>query len=168
MTEIRVVRDYRHAPAKVWRALTDPALMALWGMRPEGFAPEPGTRFRLVGAANRAWRGWVECAVLEVVVRQKLRFSWDDDGRGKTTYVTYSIEPHAGGTRLVFEHTGFTGIGGFVYAKALMTPGMKKVLGRTLPAVFADIDDEGSLRPGSKLTPLYPKSPNNPKNPNNP
>ena len=30
MSEIRIVRDYPHSPAKVWRALTDPALIPLW------------------------------------------------------------------------------------------------------------------------------------------
>ena len=35
MTDVRIVRDYPHPPAKVWRALTDPDLMALWGMQPE-------------------------------------------------------------------------------------------------------------------------------------
>ena len=30
MTDIRIVRDYPHPRAKVWRALTDPALIPLW------------------------------------------------------------------------------------------------------------------------------------------
>jgi uncharacterized protein YndB with AHSA1/START domain len=43
MSEIRIVRDYPYPPEKVWRALTDPALIPLWtsigaGGRPEGFA----------------------------------------------------------------------------------------------------------------------------------
>jgi hypothetical protein len=36
------------------------------------------------------------------------------DENGDATYVTYRLEPHAGGTRFTYEHTGFTGIGGFV------------------------------------------------------
>jgi uncharacterized protein YndB with AHSA1/START domain len=65
MTNIRLVRDYPHSPAKVWRALTEPELMALWGMRPEGFAPVAGTRYKLYGKPNRMWRGFIECEVLE-------------------------------------------------------------------------------------------------------
>ena len=65
MTNIRLVRDYPHSPVKVWRALTDPELMALWGMRPEGFAPVAGTRYKLYGKPNRMWRGFIECEVLE-------------------------------------------------------------------------------------------------------
>ena len=81
MTDIRIVRDYPHPPAKVWRALTDPALMALWGMRPEGFAPVVGTRFKLVAKPQPGWRGFVECEVLEAREPSILRCSWlgEDD-----------------------------------------------------------------------------------------
>src|SRR5207249_11999220 len=86
MSDIRIVRDYPHPPAKVWRALTDPALMALWGMRPEGFAPVAGTRFKLVAKPERGWRGFVECEVLEASEPSILRCSWlgDDDPKKKT------------------------------------------------------------------------------------
>jgi hypothetical protein len=30
VSEIRIVRDYPHSAAKLWRALTDPALVPLW------------------------------------------------------------------------------------------------------------------------------------------
>jgi hypothetical protein len=36
---------YEHPPARVWRALTDPELLAGWLMRPVGFAPVVGTPF---------------------------------------------------------------------------------------------------------------------------
>jgi uncharacterized protein YndB with AHSA1/START domain len=67
MSDIRLVREYPQSPAKVWRALTDPALMALWMMeaRPEGFSPTVGTRFKFVGKPQMGWRGFVECDVLE-------------------------------------------------------------------------------------------------------
>ena len=80
MTEIRVVRDYPHSPAKVWRALTDPELLALWSMRPEGFSLEIGARFKFHGKANRHWRGFVECQMLEVEPPSRLRYSWLGDG----------------------------------------------------------------------------------------
>ena len=48
MSDIRIERDYPHPPAKVWRAVTDPALIPLWtatgqGGRPEGFSTTVGT-----------------------------------------------------------------------------------------------------------------------------
>jgi hypothetical protein len=61
----------------------------------------------------------------------------------------------AGGTRLTVEQTGFTGVRGFVLAKLIMTPGWKKMVGTTFPAVLADLDDTGALRPDSRLRPKY-------------
>lgn len=142
MSDIRLVREYLHPPATVWRALTEPLLMARWGMRPEGYAPVVGTRFRLVGKANPGWRGYVECEVLEVHGGTMLRYAWDDDGKGAPTRLTYRLEPYAGGTRLTVEHTGFRGVRGFVFAKLIMTPGWGKVLGTALPALLAELDGE--------------------------
>jgi uncharacterized protein YndB with AHSA1/START domain len=153
--DIRIIRDYPHPPAKVWRALTDPALIALWGMRPEGFAPVVGNRFRLVARPNPGWRGYVECEVLEVREPTVLCYSWVGDDSGKATRVSYTLEPHAGGTRLTFEHTGFTGVGGFLLAKLMMGPGWRKMLGKAFPAVLADIDAAGRLRDGSALKPRF-------------
>jgi uncharacterized protein YndB with AHSA1/START domain len=155
MSDIQIVRDYPHPPVKVWRALTTPALMALWMMRPEGFAPVVGTRFKLVAKPQPGWRGFVECEVLEAREPSLLRYSWVGDDNGKSTEVSYTLEPSAGGTRLTFEHAGFRGIGGFVLAKLMMGPGWKKMLGVRIPEVLADIDDSGNLRAESTLKPKY-------------
>jgi len=155
MTDIRIVRDYPHPPAKVWRALTDPALIALWGMRPEGFAPVVGTRFKFIAKPNPGWRGFVECEVLEARELSVLRYSWIGNEKEKPTQVTFSLEPRAGGTRLTFEHVGFAGVSGFLLAKLMMGPGWKKMFDATFPAVLADVDDEGKLRPGSTLAPKF-------------
>ena len=150
MTDIRIVRDYPHPPEKVWRALTEPPLMKRWGMRPEGYAPTVGARFRLIGKANSMWRGYVDCEVLEVREGAMLRYAWDDDGRGAPTQLTYRLEPHPGGTRLTVEHTGFRGISGFVFAKLIMTPGWGKILGTTLPALLGELDGEDEWRRGGR------------------
>ena len=155
MSDLRIVRDYPHPPSKVWRVLTEPALMALLGMRPEGYSPVVGTRFRLVGKPNPGWRGFVECEVLEAREPSVLRYAWDDDGKGKPTHVAYRIEPHAGGTRLTVEHTGFAGVSGLLFTKLIMGPGWRKTLGTFLPAVLADLDEEGKLLPGSTLKPRF-------------
>jgi uncharacterized protein YndB with AHSA1/START domain len=155
MSDIHIVRDYPHPPTKVWRALTDPALIALWGMRPEGFAPVVGTRFKFVAKPNPGWRGFIECEVLEAREPSVLRYSWIDNAKSKPTVVTFKLEPHAGGTRLTFEHTGFTGVGGFLLATLMMKPGWKKMFRTTFPAVLADLDEEGKLRAGSTLQPKF-------------
>src|ERR1700722_8742781 len=91
MSDIRVVRDYPHPPAKVWRALTDPALIALWGMRPEGFSPVAGTRFKFIAKPQPGWRGFVECEVLEAREPSVIRYSWVGDDKGDATRVTYRL-----------------------------------------------------------------------------
>ena len=155
MSDIRIVRDYPHAPAKVWRALTDPELIALWCMRPEGFAPVVGTRFKLVAKPQPGWRGFVECEVTQAREPSVLAYSWVGDESGKETHVTYTLEPHEGGTRLTFAHTGFTGVGGFLLAKLMLGPGWKKMLGIRVAAVLADLGEDGRLRPGSTLQPKF-------------
>ena len=157
MTDIRIVRDYPHSPAKVWRAVTDPALIPLWtatgqGARPVGFTPTAGTRFQFVAKPQPGWRGIVDCEVLEAREPSLLRYSWAGDQNGDTTYVAYRLEPHAGGTRFSFEHTGFAGIGGVFMAK-LLGRVRRKMLSVGLPAVLDDLDDDGTLRPTSTLTP---------------
>ena len=150
MTDIRIVRDYPHSPAKVWRAVTDPELIPLWtatgqGGRPVGFPTEVGTRFQFVAKPRPGWRGIVDCEVLEAREPFLLRYSWTGDENGETTDVTYRIEPHASGTRFTYEHTGFTGVGGFFLAKLLGSV-RKKMLTVGLPAVLDDLDDNGALR----------------------
>ena len=146
MAEIRIVRDYPHPPEKVWRALTDPALIPRWtstgaGGRPEGFAPAVGTKFRYVAKPKPGWSGIVECEVLEADEPKLLRYSWADPGGGEVTEVAYRLEPRGNGTRFTFEHTGFTGIGGFLVSKILASV-RKKMLGVALPVVLDDLDDQ--------------------------
>ena len=155
MSEIRIVRDYPHPPAKVWRAVTDPALVPLWtatgaGGRPEGFTPAAGTTFKFIAKPKPGWNGIVNCEVLEVNEPWLLRYSWTDDGGGDLTEVVYRLESHAGGTRFSYEHTGFTGVGGAFMAK-LLGRVRTKMLAVGLPAVLDDLDDDGTLRPTSTL-----------------
>jgi uncharacterized protein YndB with AHSA1/START domain len=155
MTEIRVVRDYPHPPAKVWRALTDPELIALWSMRPEGYAPVVGTHYKMFGEPNRYWRGYVECEVLEVRPLELLRYSWVGNDEDKPTEVRYELETHGSGTRLTLVHSGFAGVRGFVFANLIMRPGWNKLLSETFPTLLAELDERGALRPQSQLKPRY-------------
>jgi hypothetical protein len=88
--------------------------------------------------------------VLEVNEPSLLRYSWTGDDGGDVTEVIYRLEPHAGGTRFSYEHTGFTGIGGIFMAK-LLGRVRTKMLSIGLPAVLDDLDDDGTLRPTSTL-----------------
>jgi uncharacterized protein YndB with AHSA1/START domain len=157
MSGYRVVRDYPHSPAKVWRAVTDPALIPLWtvtgaGARTEGFAATVGTKFQFIAKPRPGWSGVVDCEVLEAKPPSLLRYSWADPRGGGTTEVTYLLEPRSGGTRFTVQHTGFTGVGGLIVAKILGNV-RAKMLTVGLPAVLDDLDDDGVLRPTSTLAP---------------
>jgi uncharacterized protein YndB with AHSA1/START domain len=157
VSDYRIVRDYPQAQAKVWRAVTDPELIELWtvtgaGARTEGFAATVGTKFQFIARPRLGWSGVVDCEVLEADAPSLLRYSWTDPSGGGTTEVTYRLEPHAGGTRFTVEHTGFTGVGGYIVARILGNV-RAKMLTVGLPAVLADLDDDGALRPTSTLAP---------------
>ncbi len=62
------------------------------------------------------------------------------------------LEPHAGGTRFTYDHTGFTGVGGVFLAK-LLGHVRRKMLRVSLPPLLDDLDQDGTLRPGSTLGP---------------
>jgi len=117
---------------------------------PVGFSPVVGTRFQFIAKPRLGWRGIVDCEVLEAREPSLLRYSWVGDEGGEASYVTYRIEPHAGGTRLYFDHTGFSGAGGFFLAKLLGSV-RKTMLTTGLPAVLDDLDDDGALRATSAL-----------------
>lgn len=143
MSEIRIVEHYPHPVATVWRALTDPELIPRWtatgaGGRPVGFATAPGTRFQFVGKPKPGWDGIVNCVLLEAAEPTLLRFSWQDNDGGPITEVSYRLTPDADDTTLVYEHTGFTGTGGFLMAK-LLGHVRRKMLRTGLPPVLADI-----------------------------
>ncbi len=95
-----------HPPAAMWRALTDPALLARWLM-PNDFAPRVGHRFtfRTVPAPGAGFDGVVHCEVLDLRPGEFLRISWR--GAGLDTTVTWRLVPEGRGTRLLLTHDGF-------------------------------------------------------------
>jgi uncharacterized protein YndB with AHSA1/START domain len=142
MSEFRVVRDYPYPIERVWRVLTDPALVPRWtttgqGGRPEGFVPVAGTKFRFIAKPVAGWRGIVDCEVLQVEAPRLLRYTWIGDEGAAPSFVAYRLEPTAGGTRFTWEHTGFTGVGGFFMSRLLRSV-RAKMLTVALPTVLAD------------------------------
>jgi uncharacterized protein YndB with AHSA1/START domain len=139
---IRIHREvrYPHPRARVWRALTEPAILAKWLMEPEGFAPVVGTKFVLRAAGpHRGWRGFVECEVLEVEPGKTLRYSWVGDEGQPPLVLTFRLEDEGGGTRLVLDHEGFEGLGGWLLARLMMGPGWGRMLRSRLPRALEGV-----------------------------
>ncbi len=110
MTDTRtlvVERVVPHPPEKVWRALTQEALIADWLMKND-FRPTVGARFTFRTQPMPHWNGVVECEVLAVEPHRRLSYSWNAAG-GKQlhTTVTWTLAPVEGGTRLRLEQSGF-------------------------------------------------------------
>jgi len=97
--------DLRHPPEKVWRALTDPVLLAEWLLPVVELKLEPGAPFRFKAPPQPGWDGTVNCRLLEIETHRKLSYAWavgDID-----TVVTFALAPTASGTRLSLVQSGF-------------------------------------------------------------
>ena len=98
--------DLQHAPAKVWRALTDPVLLAEWLLPVVGLTLEAGAAFTLQRPPLPGWDGVVHCRFLEIEAQRKLSYTWAAFG-DIDTVVTFTLTPTASGTRLSLVHSGF-------------------------------------------------------------
>jgi uncharacterized protein YndB with AHSA1/START domain len=97
--------DLQHPPEKVWRALTDPKLLADWLMPVVDFKLEPGAAFMFKTQPYPGWDGTVSCQLLEIEPQRKLRYTWTVPFLD--TVVTFTLTPTASGTRLTLVQSGF-------------------------------------------------------------
>jgi uncharacterized protein YndB with AHSA1/START domain len=97
-------------PEKVWRALTEPELLAAW-MMPNDIKPEIGSRFAFAGQDAP-----IECQVLDAEPGRLLRYSWRERPRSGDvdrvptfdSTVTFTLDRTvSGGTHLRIVHDGF-------------------------------------------------------------
>jgi uncharacterized protein YndB with AHSA1/START domain len=92
-------REVAFPPEKIWRALTQPHLIAEWLMKND-FLPAKDHRFTLRGD----W-GSVDCKVLAVEPHKVLSYTWD--AMGLESIVTWTLTPTSAGTHLRVEQAGF-------------------------------------------------------------
>ncbi|MET9338186.1 SRPBCC domain-containing protein [Nonomuraea sp. NPDC003804] len=110
LTALHLDQFLPHPPAKVWRALTEPDLLARWLM-PGDFRLEVGHRYvmRAVPMPSTGFSGTVLAEVLAFEPERMLRLRWRDaDPADDTDWtVTWTLEPEGTGTRLFLRHDGF-------------------------------------------------------------
>ena len=101
-----VEREIAHPPEKLWRALTQPHLIAEWLMKND-FKPAVGHRFTLTGD----WGGVLDCEVLAIEPHKTLSYTWnfahDDAAYDLKSVVTFTLTPTRTGTHLRMEQVGF-------------------------------------------------------------
>jgi uncharacterized protein YndB with AHSA1/START domain len=125
--------DLNHPPEKVWRALTDPALLAEWLLPVTGLKLEPGAAFTFKTQAYPGWDGTVNCRLVEIEARRKLSYTWTVPFLD--TVVTFTLTPTASGTRLSLVQSGFKPdqkqeLGGSRYGWKLMGGKLVELLAR--------------------------------------
>ncbi len=126
--------DLPHPPKKVWRALTEPELLARWLLKTD-FAPVLGHAFQFVREPTPGWNGVISCEVIHCDEPRALSYSWQ--ALGVDTVVTWTLEPIAAGTRLRLEQAGFDPEHKQAWGGALA--GWKHMAGVALPAVLAQL-----------------------------
>jgi uncharacterized protein YndB with AHSA1/START domain len=108
---MRILKEV-HLPQpreQVWQAISTSAALAEW-MYPNDFEPRVGHNFtfRVPPKPQVGFDGLtVHCEVLECDPPSRLVFSWAAGGPVTDTRVSFQLEPHGDGTRLLFEHSGF-------------------------------------------------------------
>ncbi|HYE47420.1 MAG TPA: SRPBCC domain-containing protein [Caulobacter sp.] len=109
--DIDLAFELEEPPEKVWRALTEPALLARW-LGPNDFRAEPGAVFTVGGAPGAANdNATARCEVLTLEPGRRLRLSWKEGV--VESLITFTLEPGAdGGSRLRLTHDGFVTEGG--------------------------------------------------------
>ena len=99
--------ELQHAPEKVWRAITDPALLAEWLLPVVEGSLAPGQAFMFRTQPYPAWDGTVSCRVIESDEPRRLSYTWVVGDMELDTIVTFTLTPTASGTRLSIVQTGF-------------------------------------------------------------
>ncbi len=91
---VRVDEFLAHPPARVWRALTDPDLLARWLM-PSDFRPAVGHAFTFRTDPWPGFDGVVRCEVPVIEPERRLSISWR--GGPLDTTVTWTLVPRGPG-----------------------------------------------------------------------
>lgn len=87
-----LIRDLRHSPEKVWRALTDPAHLREW-------APfDTDESLDTVGPVKLTWVGTTQSLETNVTRAEAPRLLEYSD-------IRWELEPHGAGTRLTLWHS---------------------------------------------------------------
>ncbi len=126
--------DLHHAPEKVWRALTDPALLAEWLLPVIDLELVPDAPFTFKTQAYPGWDGTVNCRFIEIEANRKLSYAWTVPFLD--TVVTFTLAPTASGTRLSIVQSGFKAdqkkeLGGARYGWKMMGDKLVDLLART-------------------------------------
>lgn len=102
MTDERTIdvdQFVNHSPQTVWRALSEPELLAAW-WAPGDIAPVVGHAFTL----DMGGFGQQPCTVTRVELRRLIAFTFAEGSLDST--LTFTLEPEGTGTHVFLAHSG--------------------------------------------------------------
>jgi uncharacterized protein YndB with AHSA1/START domain len=99
-----IEREMPHPPEKIWRALTQCALIEEWLMKND-FQPTVGHQFNFRSTPVPGWDGVIDSEVLLIEPNSRISYSWRT--MGTTSLVTWTLTPTKAGTHVRMEQTGF-------------------------------------------------------------
>jgi uncharacterized protein YndB with AHSA1/START domain len=99
-----IEKELPHPPQKVWRALTQGALIKDWLMDND-LEPVVGHRFNFRSTPMPNWDGVIDCEVLDVEPDKRLCYSWN--ALGLESVVVWTLVATSGGTLVRMEQSGF-------------------------------------------------------------
>lgn len=137
--DLRYEQELRHPPERVWRALTEADLMGRWLMETD-FKPIVGHRFEFRTEPAMGFDGILYGEVIHVEPPQKIAYSFIGGMMRHKTMVTWTLIPEGEGTRLILEHTGFTGFADIAIS-GLIGLGWRRML-NDLPTILTSLATE--------------------------
>jgi uncharacterized protein YndB with AHSA1/START domain len=99
-----IEKELPHPVGKVWRALTQGALIAEWLMDND-FQAQVGHKFKFRSTPMPNWDGVIDSEVLVVEPHKTLSYSWNS--MGLESVVIWTLVATTGGTLVRMEQSGF-------------------------------------------------------------
>jgi uncharacterized protein YndB with AHSA1/START domain len=99
-----IEKELPHPAQKIWRALTQGALIKEWLMDND-FQPVVGHKFNFRSTPMPKWDGIIDSQVLVIEPNKKLSYSWN--ALGLESVVVWTLVPTKGGTLVRMEQSGF-------------------------------------------------------------
>jgi uncharacterized protein YndB with AHSA1/START domain len=99
-----IEKELPHPAQKIWRALTQGALIKEWLMDND-FQAVVGHKFNFRSTPMPKWDGVIDSQVLVIEPNKKLSYSWN--ASGLESVVVWTLVPTKGGTLVRMEQSGF-------------------------------------------------------------